>query len=292
MLPAMWTSIYWDLSPEDAVRRIAGLGWPAIELSTEHLVTLREDPGSPARTRAFAGVVTQTGLEMSQAHITIHVDVASLEDARRERDQAIVRRDVEILSALGIRNGVLHPGGGGRLPSAEAATAQNELRVSALTDLAACAERAGVRLALENGVHTFGPDGQPAWQGTVAGVRELIERIGSPALGICLDTGHAILEGWDNAEAVRVAGDLLIALHIADNDGSGDQHRIPYSYDSKVDWPSVVAALKEIGYQGLFNLEIPGERGRPLEVMDAALRYALEICQKLLADEVGPVQPR
>jgi hypothetical protein len=107
--------------------------------------------------------------------------------------------------------------------------------------------------------------------------------VGSPALGICLDTGHAILESWDNAEAVRVAGDLLIALHIADNDGSGDQHRTPYSYGSQVDWPSVVAALRALGYDGVLNLEIPGERGRPLAVLDAAMRYALDVSRLLLA---------
>ncbi len=292
MLPSMWTSIYYELSPEDAVRRIAEVGWPAIELSTEHLVVLREDADSSRRVAAFSRLVDECGLKLDQAHITISVDIASLDDAQRERDQTIVLRDIEVLSALGIHNGVLHPGGYGALASAELGRRQNELRVAAITRLAEAATKADVRLALENGVKTWGPDKAVVWDGSVAGIRTLIEEIGSPALGICLDTGHGILEGWDNAQAVRVAGDLLIATHIADNDGSGDQHRIPFSYGSTVDWPAVVAALEAIGYGNAFNLEIPGERGRPLEILDAVIRYGLEVSRKLLAGGVGAVLPR
>lgn len=286
MLPSIWTSIYVELSPEDAARRIADLGYGAIELSTEHLVTLRQARERPARLAAFRRAVDDCGLRMDQAHITITVDICSLDDERRAADQQTVLDDIEVLSALGITAGVLHPGGSGERETWELAERQNELRLEALERLAAAARRAGVRLALENGCWTFGPGRQVAWEGSVAGLRETIAQIGSPALGICLDTGHAILEGWDNAAAVRAAGDLLIALHIADNDGSGDQHRIPYSYGSKVDWPAVVAALREVGYEGPFNLEIPGERGRPLLFMDASVNYALDVTRRLLDGSV------
>ena len=288
MIPSMWSSIYHELSPEDAVRRIAGMGFPGIELSTEHLIVLREDDRAAHRVPSFAQLVSELGLEMSQAHITISVDVASADEARRRADQATVERDIQVLCALGIRNGVLHPGGHGSFPTWELAHEQNRVRIEALGRLADLAEGSGVRLALENGVKTWGPLNQLAWEGTVASIRDLIAQIGSPALGICLDTGHAVLEGWDNAEAVGTAGDRLIALHIADNDGSGDQHRIPYSFASKIDWPATVSALREIGYEGLFNLEIPGESRRPMAIRDAVVRYALEVSNRLLAGEVGP----
>lgn len=284
----MWTSIYVDLSPEDAVRRLADLGWPAMELSTEHLETLR-NAGSPARLRAFRALVDDLGLQLNQAHITIHVDIAATDGERRRADCEIVREDISVLSELQIRQGVLHPGGCDRHATLAAAHEQVQVREEALADLAQYAQAAGVRLALENGGGcTLGPNDEMLWDASVAGLRELITRLGSPALGICLDTGHAILEQWENAEAVRVAGDLLIALHIADNDGSGDQHRIPYSYGSPVDWPSVVSALRAIGYDGQFNLEVPGERGRPLEILDALVRYALDVTCRLLSGEVGP----
>ena len=40
-----------------------------------------------------------------------------------------------------------------------------------------------------------------------------------------------------------------------------------------VDFAEVVSALREVGYCGMFNLEIPGERSIPLELRDAKLAY-------------------
>lgn len=290
MKPCMWTSIFYELSPEDALRRIRDIGWPAVELSTEHLVAVREDPDAQGRARALRRLADSIGLAMPQAHITIQVDVAHADADRRRADQAIVRRDVELLAEMGIAAGVLHCGGGGDHPGG--AREAHQIRIAAIGELADHAHRLGVRLALENGTGRSGGEQEPEWDGSVRAIRALIGGIGSPALGICLDTGHAILEKWDNAEAARVAGDLLIALHIADNDGSGDQHRIPFAYGTQVDWPGVVTAIREVGYGGPFNLEIPGERGRPLEIIDALLRYALEVCDKLLHGQVGPATRR
>jgi sugar phosphate isomerase/epimerase len=52
----------------------------------------------------------------------------------------------------------------------------------------------------------------------------------------------------------------LKALHIADNDGSRDQHLAPFGA-GRVDFIEVVRALSEIGYDGMFNYEIGGDSG-------------------------------
>lgn len=285
MYPSMWTSIYWELSPEDAISRLATIGYRGVELSTEHLEVLRDAPDREERLPALGELVEELGIEMDQAHITITVDIASLDDERRRKDQDTVLRDLDVLSELGITHGVLHPGGFGQRQTLDDVKRQNDVRLEAVSTLAAAAERAGVCLALENGIRTTGPDGAITWSGDITGLRAFIAEIGSPALGICLDTGHAILEGWDVARAVREAGDLLVATHIADNDGSGDQHRLPYSYGSKVDWMQVMDAFAEIGYEGPFNYEVPGERGRPFEILDAVVMHGLELADILLGTE-------
>jgi len=112
----------------------------------------------------------------------------------------------------------------------------------------------------------------------------LIEQIGSPALGVCLDTSHANIQGLNQPEAIRACGEKLIALHISDNDGSGDQHRTPGT--GSVDFPSIVAALREVGYASNLNLEIPGENGRgtaPSAIIELRSRYALGVCEVLLS---------
>lgn len=282
MYPSMWTSVYWELSPEDAISRLANIGYLGVELSTEHLEVLRDAPDREERLPALAELVEELGIEMDQAHITITVDIASLDDERRRKDQDTVLRDLDVLSELGITYGVLHPGGFGQRHTLDDVKRQNDVRLEAVSTLAAAAERAGVCLALENGIRTTGPDGAITWSGDITGLRTFIAEIGSPALGICLDTGHAILEGWDVPRAVREAGDLLVATHIADNDGSGDQHRLPYSYGSNVDWNQVMDAFGQIGFEGPFNYEVPGERGRPVEILDAVVMHGLALANILL----------
>jgi sugar phosphate isomerase/epimerase len=103
----------------------------------------------------------------------------------------------------------------------------------------------------------------------------LIDAVGSDApegLAICLDTGHHNLIKGDQGKFIRQAGQLLKALHLHDNDGSGDQHLLPYG-NGRINWKDVFTALNEIGYRGLYNWEIPGERRGPLEVRLAKLDY-------------------
>jgi len=104
----------------------------------------------------------------------------------------------------------------------------------------------------------------------------IIDRIGSDRFGICLDTGHLNLTDKNQREFIFKAGKKLKALHIANNEGETDQHMMPFSRGN-VDFIDVMKALKEIGYKGLFNLEIPGERRAPLEVLDLKLHYIKEV---------------
>lgn len=287
MYPSMWTSLYDHLSPEDAVERLALQGWGGVELSSEHLVTLCASPDAHTRAVALGRRASDLGLRLEQAHLLLAADIASPDVARRDADVEAVGAEIRVLAAAGIKVGVLHPGVSGHFDDPAEAARLHEVRLSNLRELADEAGRAGIRLALENGGRVTGPSGETLYDGSVAGLRALITELGLPSLRICLDTGHAILEGWDVPEAVSVAGDLLIALHIADNDGSGDQHRIPYSYGSPVDWRQVSAALRAIRYQGAFNLEVPGERNRPREFVDITARYALQVAWELLA----PIAP-
>ena len=78
---------------------------------------------------------------------------------------------------------------------------------------------------------------------------------------------------------VRDIGDLMFGTHISDNDGSRDQHRTPGG--GRIDWRAVVAAFKQIGYDGVFNLEIPGERHADLSMRQIRTRHAFEITAEL-----------
>ena len=81
-------------------------------------------------------------------------------------------------------------------------------------------------------------------------------------------------------EFILAAADKLRALHIADNEGERDQHLMPFT-KGKVDFGTVVDALREINYVGLFNLEIPGETKIPLELRNEKIKY-IKACYSYL----------
>jgi D-psicose/D-tagatose/L-ribulose 3-epimerase len=72
---------------------------------------------------------------------------------------------------------------------------------------------------------------------------DLIERVGSPALKIHIDTFHMNIEESNSGAAIRKA-----AAHIGHVHASAS-HRGLLGED-QVDWDGVIAALKDIGYDG------------------------------------------
>jgi len=102
--------------------------------------------------------------------------------------------------------------------------------------------RLGVRLALEN----YDDD-------SYLEVQHLFKEYSPDFLGFCYDCGHGNMgrgEGLDQLERVK---DRLIAVHLHDNDGSGDQHRVPFK--GSVDWLRLASIIAESSYQGMVNLE-------------------------------------
>ena len=183
-------------------------------------------------------------------------DLADPDEAQRQESVALYRSGLAALARLGGDILVTHHIA---IPEPDEAPEAYARRrgafVSSLRELAATAADLGVRLAIEN---------LPAgWRADVRNHMALIEDANaSPAVGVCLDTGHRHL-GGDNATAIRTLGEHLITLHIHDNHGERDEHIMPL--DGTISWVPVVAALREIGYPGVFMYEI-GSMANPQDI--------------------------
>lgn len=83
---------------------------------------------------------------------------------------------------------------------------------------------------------------------TGAEASALCEAVDHPRIGVTVDTFHANIEEKNIAEAVRSLGKRLKHLHVSENDrgllGSGH-----------VDFPGIVAALRQIDYDGFLMIE-------------------------------------
>ena len=97
-------------------------------------------------------------------------------------------------------------------------------------------------------------------------------------VGICLDFGHAHLDG-DVLDAVETVAEHLIATHVHDNRGRSDDHLLPF--DGTIDWAGTLLAVQKVGYEGGFMLEIVA-RGSTKDTL-ARAREMREKMEQLLA---------
>jgi sugar phosphate isomerase/epimerase len=275
----IWTSFYIDFSPEDAFLRFAEFGCKDLEVSAEHGKMATQDAAWKERLRSLRKLCEDNGITLWQMHAPLELDVADPDPQKREEDIGIAMRWVEYAHELGLPYLVIHPGGKQKAESEEEKEEVIDINLDSFSRLAEVASKFDVKFCIENMQERIGRE---KWRlgARISDLNKLIDSVGSDALGICFDSSHANVTKLDMSQAIHECGDRLLATHISDNDGSGDQHKMPFG--GNIDWKSVVSAMKEIGYGELFNLEIPGENRAPLPVRDARLKYAIEIMDYMM----------
>ena len=88
-----------------------------------------------------------------------------------------------------------------------------------------------------------------------------------PDLKMTLDMGHACIDspkGKRLFDFLRIFGDRIGHVHASDNHGKRDDH-LPIGKGS-IDFPKVVKALKEIGYNDTVTLEVFSENRMDLKI--------------------------
>lgn len=80
--------------------------------------------------------------------------------------------------------------------------------------------------------------------------------INSDRLKFCYDSGHENCFS-KKGDLLDKYGDKLVALHLHDNDGIDDQHRIPG--EGTIDWETITSKLKQANYKGSISIEVSNE---------------------------------
>ena len=285
---SVWTNLFGDkLSPEGAIYEFIKHGYEYCELSDEDALELLERATPDKAGAQYGRFAREIGMNVEQGHLFLTAQICN------PADRDTLKRQFDLFGAIGIKNAVLHCDSlldsyncidfdlslkHKKLIFLEGKERENytieykrERNEAALRDLLDYVKGTDMTICLEN---LFFFDVTP----TIDDLMYFIDRIDSKNLGICLDTSHLNLSANPNFEQfIKKAGKHLKALHVSDNDGKGcDQHLIPYGV-GKIDFVSLVKNLKAIGYDELYNLEIPGERHAPLEVLGYKLDYAKKI---------------
>ena len=140
------------------------------------------------------------------------------------------------------------------------------------------AKEVGIGIAVENMVD-FSRNMRRYCGGDPEELLDLVDTINDPAVGICLDTGHACLTSIDVPSYIRLAGDRLKALHINDNRQKGDEHLLPF--DGLVDWQGVAQALRDIGYDHDYSFEVRS-RAIPKAAQESWFKYVHDLGEALI----------
>lgn len=109
---------------------------------------------------------------------------------------------------------------------------------------------------------------------------------------ICVDTGHTnkATKFNDNPKppkAIRMLGKNVTCLHLNDNNTDSDQHLIPFTgkkcwqISGTIDWDDTLNALDEIGYDGVYNLELDLNRYGTYMTVDTA-EFAIKVMKNFL----------
>lgn len=185
------------------------------------------------------------------ARVNLARDLASPREDARASGVQYLRYCVDVAKSLGARivGGPLYGAplvfaGRAPAPVEESERAQRiGWVVDGLRKAATYAEGQGIRLALEP-LNRFETD---IANTTRHGI-DIVDAVGSPALGLLLDTFHMNMEDADLGDAIRAAGRRVVHFQANEN------HR-GFVGTGHVDWRHVARALADIGYDGPITLE-------------------------------------
>ena len=134
------------------------------------------------------------------------------------------------------------------------------------------AEKKGVTLCLEmlnSRVSSHPMKGHPGYQGDHTDYCiDIIKRVGSPSLKLLFDIYHVQIMDGDVISRIRQHRDYIAHVHTAGNPGRGELDN-----KQEINYPPIMEALLEIGYQGHVGQEFIPTRD-PVE----GLRQAVALC--------------
>ena len=236
----------------DHLAEVAAHGFDTVEIiaTRSHV-----DYHDPAILDEVAGWLTAEGLRLHSLHAPVMerydgtwinpLSIASADGAARAQAVRETGAALALARRVPVSVLVVHPGLQDSLLSP---SVQNSLDAAmrSIEEIADIASPLGVRVALEV---------IPNAMSTAEALVNLLDRLDRPDVGVCLDFGHAHMQG-DVIDAIETLSGVLVATHVHDNHGRRDEHLVPF--EGTIDWAGAFAALQKIGYDGTLMLELAG----------------------------------
>lgn len=183
-------------------------------------------------------------------------------------------KSMESAGIVGSKYIVVHP----LVSSPEQKHMQLTRNIEFYTSLIPYCEKYNIKIAIEN---IFSWDHKrkcfKGEFGTPEELTNIIKSLNSPCFVACVDVGHAAIVGHEPEDFVAKMGKGIVkTVHIQDGDYQDDRHILPTS--GYYNWDNVINALKEIEFDGVFNMEIfKFFQNVPNELIPSTLKYAVTV---------------
>jgi len=253
---------------DDALALIADTGYDGIALTLDHHHLDPFAPDAAAQTARLARRLHE--LELA---VVIETGARFLLDPRRKHEPTLV--------------------------SAEG----RELRLDFYDRAIAIAAELGAEaVSFWSGVAPAGTSHEIAWQRLVEGCAKVVERADDrgvmlgiepepgmlvqrlgeyeqlvaalgdpPRLGLTLDLGHCLVVDESIVESIHRAGPRLVNVHVEDMRREAHDH-LDFG-EGELDFPPALAALRDVGYEGLVGVELSRHSHAADTVVPRAIRF-------------------
>jgi L-ribulose-5-phosphate 3-epimerase len=198
-------------------------------------------------------IARSSGVEIPSLEIA-PLQYSVLCDSREERARgiAVVSRALRMASLLGSKGVLFIPGyvglpwvkGGGTPVQYEDAYHRT---LEALTILSREANQTGVNIHIENIWNMF--------LLSPLEMRQMVDQVGSESVGVLLDVGNVLQFGFPE-QWIRILGSRIREVHLKDFRRSvGTVEGFVPLLSGDANWPEIMRALHEVGYQGYLIAE-------------------------------------
>lgn len=238
---------------EECIRLAKKAGFEGIELSLNEAGELGLN-ATDKEVLAIKAQLDDAGLEIAGLATGLYWDysMTSADEAKRQKAIDVCKKQLELASAFGVDAILVIPGAVGVdfIPGSEVVPydVAYELASEAIAKLVPYAANAGVSIAIEN-----------VWNKFLLSpleLRRFIDDQGSSYVGSCFDVGNVVHSGYPE-QWIRILGHRIKKVHFKDyRRQAGGLHGFVDLLAGDVDYPAVVQALKEIGYEGYATAEM------------------------------------
>jgi L-ribulose-5-phosphate 3-epimerase len=236
----------------EVFKKAKALGYDSVEpcLSAEGDVSLST---TEASAKELVKIAKDTGIEISSIATGMFWDKSLTANDPKVRAEAmeIAKKLIDVAAWMDAGAVLLVPGAVDVFfnPAAEVVDYSDvwQRATNAVAELLPRAEAAGIEIGIEN-----------VWNKFLVGpveMREFVDQFNSPYVGTYFDVWNAMLVGYPE-QWIKLLGKRIKRVHLKDFRRAAGAAGFVDLLEGDVNWPAVMSALKNIGYNGYLTAEM------------------------------------